>query len=477
MSLKLFVVSSQLTPHGTRLPLGEALGELIPPLGERDVQIEVVLPLHSDVATNKYGLARRLTKLEIDVDGKSADCALYEGRWGPRQARLWFVGHAESYDRPAPHGRHDDDHARFYLLAKAALQLALQSESAPDVILANGWQAGFVPLLARKEAFFAKSKLVFSLDDPRELGCFDSAALESLGVGYEHFNPEGIEFHGQASLLKAGVVLSDRVVLPSVSAVQELQQERYGAGLHGLYAAHKEKLVGILGGMDSQHWDPSGDHRIAASYSADDLSGKDACKSVLQAELGLGRRPSSALLALVGPFTSGSQLEHLMAVEKEWSSRKLQLAFIGSASPEQKKIIEQLKKAGPDRVAHSDEPASEDLLHRVLAGADGLLLPDAYSATGLDLLKALRYGAVPVGHAAGAARDTMVDFDVVSGTGNAFTADDSALALLAAVDRLLASFGSKERWRALQSGAMGDKFCWSMSAERWYSILSQLSDQ
>ncbi|MBW2733393.1 MAG: glycogen/starch synthase [Deltaproteobacteria bacterium] len=474
MPLKLFVVSSQLTPHGTRLPLGETLGELIAPLGERDVQIEVVLPLHSDIDPDKYGLARRLTKLEIDVAGERADCTLYEGRWGPRQARLWFIGHPESFDRETPHARHEDDPARFYLLAKAALQLAQQSESAPNVLLASGWQTGFVPIFARKEAFFSASKIVFSLDDPQELGLFDAAALDQLHIGYDHFSPEGIEFHGQASLLKAGVLFADKVILPSVSAVEDLQQERHGAGLHGLYAAHAKKLVGILGGMDSKQWDPARDHRLTAFYSAEDLSGKDTCKAALQRELDLQRRPTTALLALLGPFSETSQLEHLAAVEKEWLNRKLQLAFIGEAGPEQAAIIERLKNARPDAIAHVNATASEELLHRVLAGADGLLIPDRSQATGLDLLKALRYGAIPVGHAAGAAHDVMVDFDVVSRTGNAFTADDTPASLLAAVDRFLATYESKERWRALQRSILGSPFSWEMTAERWGSVLDSL---
>jgi len=373
-----------------------------------------------------------------------------------------FVDHPESFGREGyyagPEGPYPDNHRRFYLLSRAALAIAEAMGIKADLVHANGWQTGLLPLLLKQGVAPAlqDAPVLFTLHDTTAGGLFEPSILDELALGREHFTPEGIEFHGKVSLLKAGVIYADRVTTLSPTYAREIQSPAFGAGFEGLLAAQRGKLAGIVPGIDHAAWNPAQDHRLEATYTTEDLTGKHECKRVLQAELGLQARPELPLALALGPLDPAISEDLLRQALEGLVPQKLQLGLIGTGG-----LAHQVRDAlaGSDDVSNAVAVRDEldpELTHRALAGADVVLLPRS-AAPGGDVLhlKAQRYGAIPVVRGVGSYRDTVIDFDAKTRTGNGISFSElEGKALLGALNRVVALYRDQETWQALTQNAM-----------------------
>ena len=131
-----------------------------------------------------------------------------------------------------------------------------------------------------------------------------------------------------------------------------------------------------------------------------------------------------------------------------------QFVFLGSGEHRYHEALRHLAAAYPDRVV-AEFAFTDRLEHRLLAGADFLLMPSLYEPCGLTQMRAQRYGAIPIARAVGGLRDSVVDRE----TGFLFE-EYSPAALDAAIQRVLEAYADQRRWRALMRRAMARSFGW-----------------
>ncbi|PID38699.1 MAG: hypothetical protein CSA65_03150 [Proteobacteria bacterium] len=473
--MKLLYLGPELTPFSSGGSTGSLLSELAHAAARAGHEVTVVSPYRTEAAPQKHGLARRLQTVEVSVAHQPRECVLFEGSLRSRGGEVLLL-QQELFDGGAHAGERGDDHQAAFLLAQATLQLLEGRSSLPDVIHCVGWQSGFFPLLLARHPRLSGIPVVFSFDDPAALGLHSAGILEELGIGYDHFTPDGIEFHGQVSLLKAGILFSERVVVPSEAMVAELQTEDGGAGLHGLYNAHADKLVGVLPGLAFDIWSPKAGLHLAAGFDLADCSPKAATKGELQARLGLRRR-GSPLLLCAGPFDEADGVEALLARGDELMASKLQVVFAGVADDTRRAALKRFAAGQRERVAIVGETnVDDDLWHTMLGAADGLLLLRDSADRRLLLPRALRFGAIPIVPASGALAERVADFDPVGRTGNGFCfVEGDVESQLSALRRFaqILDAGSQSA-TALRSNAMQLDVGWGRSwalLERHYHAL------
>src|SRR3989449_10524105 len=93
---------------------------------------------------------------------------------------------------------------------------------------------------------------------------------------------------------------------------------------------------------------------------------------------------------------------------------------------------------------------TDHLEHRLLAGADALLMPSLYEPCGLTQMRAQHYGAVPVARRVGGLTDSIVDG--ITG----FLFDEYAPAALAqAVQRAVDAYADRNAWRRSEERRVG----------------------
>src|SRR5205814_1730580 len=104
---------------------------------------------------------------------------------------------------------------------------------------------------------------------------------------------------GRFRFLTTGILYADAVSTVSVTHAREMTTDEGGMGLAPLLRARAGSFVGIVNGIDAEEWDPARDPRIASRYSAEDPSGKTACREALLKESGLSPSPRGPVLGVV----------------------------------------------------------------------------------------------------------------------------------------------------------------------------------
>ncbi len=179
----------------------------------------------------------------------------------------------------------------------------------PDVIHANDWQTGLVPVFLneayRSKPAYRDVRSLFTIHNIAYQGMYGPEVMKLTGLPGWLLNPAQLEFHGHLNFLKAGVVFADAVNTVSPTYAREITTPDFGCGLDGLLRGVSHKLSGIVNGCDYADWDPSHDRHIAAKYTAATVAAvKAACKADLQKRYGLPQKPDVPVLGMVARLVS-----------------------------------------------------------------------------------------------------------------------------------------------------------------------------
>ncbi len=392
---------------------------------------------------------------------------------------VYFLDVPELFDRDGLYGEGGHDYAdnarRFALLGRGALELARSLRFVPDVVHAHDWQAAMAVIDLRHrlwaDPFFAATGSLLTIHNLGYQGVFPPPVLGELDLDPGLLSIDGLEFHGQVSLLKGGIRYADHVSTVSPTYCREIQTAAFGVGLDGLLLARRQRLHGILNGLDGQHWNPAGDAALPARYTPAALAGKAACKAALQQELALGSDPQMPLAALVTRLDPQKGLDLLLEAWTALLDRGLQLVILGSGDPGYERRLQELAARTPGRVAVSIG-FDDRLARRIYAASDLFLMPSRYEPCGLGQLIALRYGSVPLVHATGGLADTIRDPREERTKANGFSFHTfSVPALLATLDRLLALRSNDPAgWQALIKYGMRQDFSWQRAADDYLEL-------
>lgn len=317
---------------------------------------------------------------------------------------------------------------------------------------------------------------MFTIHNLGYQGIFPEEKLPLTGLSREaFFHPDGLEFWGDISLLKAGIVYSDAVTTVSPTYAKEIQTPEYGVRMEGVLRDRRDFLHGILNGVDYRLWDPATDVHLPAHYSPGKMGGKTLCKQSLMEEMGvytsLKDRP---LLGMISRLDAQKGLDLLVDNLDEVLEPDVGLVVLGSGDERIQEALQETAERHAGRVGLSigfDEP----LAHRIMAGVDIFLIPSRYEPCGLTQMYALKYGTVPVVRATGGLEDTIVPFDPQTGAGNGFKFGPyDSQAFLTAIQEAVNLFEDSESWNKLVRNGMKADFSWDRSAQSYLELYQSI---
>lgn len=152
-----------------------------------------------------------------------------------------------------------------------------------------------------------------------------------LGLPATELTPQGIEFRGKISFMKAGLVHSRKITTVSPAYAREIRTPEFGCGLDEVLRERGDDLTGILNGVDYAVWNPD-DPVSGRSYNLNNIQGKKECKLALQSELGLSPHATGPLFAVVSRLTSQKGMDLLLAALPDFIKAGVQLAVLGTGT-------------------------------------------------------------------------------------------------------------------------------------------------
>lgn len=452
-------------------------------LMRRGVDVKLLMP----------GYPRAYTRIEkpriaakLDTLLGISDATLVEGTFPDTDLPVMLIDSPTLFRRGGGlyqdnQGRDWPDNAlRFAFLSRAGVALAMGETSVdwrPDVVHANDWHAGLLPLMLSLEND-PKPRTVFTTHNMAFQGNFPAEVLPNIGVPSEHFTTAGVEFYGQVSFLKAGLTHADRVTTVSPTYAAEILTPEFGCGMEGILQARGRHFSGILNGIDDALWNPATDPYLVRNYRESDISGKRTCKTALQRELGLPVDADVPVIGFVSRITHQKMADVIVAALPWMAEQGAQIVIVGEGDP----AIESALAATKSRFRNSiaavigyDEP----LAHQLQAASDILLAPARFEPCGLTQLYALRYGTLPVVRRTGGLADTVVDATpatITDRTATGFVFEDADCeSLQSAISRALMLYREPLAWRRLQLQAMAQDFSWDASAAKYADLYTDVT--
>lgn len=475
---RILFVTSEVYPLVKTGGLADVSGSLPHALRELGYDVQLLLPAYPGVlhAARDAGAVREVT---LDIDGFQVQ--VWKSRLADTGVPLWLVDCPPLFNRPGnpyqdANGEDWSDNARrFHLFSRAGAMMALGQAGLdwiPDLVHCNDWQSALIPALMASEP--KRPGTVFTIHNLAYQGLFSRETFQELGLDERFWHFEQLEFYGQLSFIKGGLVFSDRITTVSPGYAREIQTPEYGYGLDGLLRHRQAHLSGILNGIDTRSWDPQTDQHLASHYRADDLRGKVWCRTALCRELGL-EAGSGPILGFIGRLVEQKGVDWLLAVIPPLLERGCRFAVLGSGEARYEAPLKQLARDWPGRFSLTIG-YNEGLAHRITAGCHIFVMPSRFEPCGLNQMYSLHYGTLPLVHGVGGLKDTVFDpqtSSMESANGFCFQAP-GAVALLAAMDRALECLERPRVWRQLQKNAMAGDYSWSRSASHYGDLYQQI---
>ena len=465
-------LAPELSPFARTGGLGEAVASLATYQAASGIPVTVFLPL--------YGLVRERTEVRplgpafvVTVGPRTETARIYEpvAPHLPGTPRVLFVESELYFDRPGLYGDAEGDYpdnARRYALFARAVLIALPRvlPQPPSIVHAHDWQTALFSVYLKTEfmahPYYEGIRAVLSVHNAGYQGHFVEQTMADIGLPAALYNHRQLEWHGRLNLLKGGLVFSDLAITVSPTHAHELRTEKGGFGLDGVFVALRDRLVGIVNGIDQDVWDPTRDPLIPRRYSSENLAGKKRCRIALQRATGLSRW-QAPIFALTARLVTQKGLDLILG-DPGYFAFDAQYVFLGHGDERYEAMLTELAERAPSRIAVKLD-FTDEFEHLLLAGADMCLMPSLYEPCGLTQMRAQRYGTIPVARRTGGLADTIED-GVTGFLFDDYTPADFMRAAMRAVDQ----FRDGEAWEEMMREAMARDFGWERSAARYLTV-------
>lgn len=466
--MRVLLVAAEAAPWAKTGGLGDVVGALPRHLHRLGVEVALALPKYRGLA------GKPRVELRFPWLGKTVRAPVGQSTLPDSSVPVYLVEYPPYFDRAGIYGEQGRDYpdnlARFAFFSQAAVHLGSALGWPPHILHAHDWHTALVPVMAKIISLPVKT--VLTVHNMAYAGWFPPEDWEKLAFPPEVW--ELVRGDGWGCALLGGLRAADFVTTVSPSYAEEILGEDHV--LAEALRARTGTFAGILNGVDCTTWDPAQDGYLAEpwrKYTPGDVEAKRWNKRLLQRELGLVEE-EGPLVGMVARLVEQKGVELVVEAFDRLMALGIELVILGTGEPRFESALQEAVLRHPGRatvlLVHSEAWA-----HRLIAGADVLLVPSRFEPCGLTQLYALRYGTVPIVRSTGGLKDTVRD---CAGTtaGNGFVfAEYTSEALLEAVSRAVRMYRTDPgAWQRVVLRGAAEDHCWDRAARAYKELYHRL---
>jgi starch synthase len=483
--LKICLTSSELTPLAKTGGLADVSSALAVYLHEAGHDVRVLIPFYSRIG--RLGLdieeVAVLADMEVMLGSVSQRFSIFKAVLPGTDLPVYLLYCPELFGRDAIYTEDYDEHLRFVLLSRAAIEMCQQLQFAPDIFHCHDWQTALIPLYLRStyawDRLFADTVSVLTIHNIGYQGMFPAYVLPQLNLtGAEHHLHQDDLKDGVINFLKTGVLYANVITTVSPTYAREIMGEDYGMGLNGNLRDRADTVVGILNGVDYEEWNPETDSLIPANYARGKMQGKKVCKKALMQEMGLDYDDKRPVIGIVSRLVGQKGFDLVQnVVPGLLAQRDFAIVALGSGESRYENFFTWLQHSFPGRAGFY-RGFSNKLAHWIEAGSDMFLMPSLYEPCGLNQMYSLKYGTVPIVRETGGLADSVSQLNPADGSGTGVLFRDyNDVGLRWAINVALDAYAVKPLWRKIIKNGMAEDFSWDRQGELYVDLFRQLSSK
>jgi starch synthase len=479
--LRVALVTPEAAPFARSGELAEFCAALPRYLASQGIMVSLILPKYSTPQIASLGAAAVGPELAVPLNGERVKASVFRAE--QRGHEIYLIDNPKYFLREniygTPTGNYLDNDERFVFFSRAALEFLRRGRPPIDVLHCHNWPTALIPVFLRShyrdDPVLKSVASVLTLHNTAFQGEFPAESLALTELSWNFFDPRQISLNGKLNFLQAGAVYADLINTVSLAFEKELLSRRRGSELGGILRKRRKYFTSVRNGIDRADWDPETDPYIAASFGPGRLEGKEKCKRDLLDEAGFSLFPGRPVIAFVAHLSPTKGADILVQSLDRIVGLGTGVIICGEGEERYKKEFAAAARRFPGRIVFRFE-SNPVLVHKIIAGADILLIPSLSEPSGLNLFAAFRYGTVPIARATGGLKETIRQVNLRTGSGNGFVFQDyTAGSLVRAIKQAVAFYcGKPALWRKIMEEGLRQEYSWEETA-RGYAKLYHLA--
>jgi len=471
--LKVLMLAAEIVPFVKVGGLADVVGALPKALQALGHDVRLIMPRYKQVDLERFQLTTIIEDLPVSMGSYQVHVTVCKGIIGD-DIPVYMIDAPRYFERENIYG-YTDDGERFILFCRAALEVARSLNWSPDIVHCNDWHTGIVPnwmhTVYRDDPFFSHTATVYTIHNLAYQGIFGYRILEVAGVAANGFvYPQIEELANVVDIMGRGILFADAITTVSERYAQEILTPTFGERLDHMLRARRDRLFGILNGVDYQDINPSSDHRIHTPFDIPTLDIRAENKIALQEQAHFPVRADVPLLAMISRLADQKGFDLIAQIVQPLLAQGVQFVVLGIGDQRYHELFQSLAAQYPEQVAIF-LTFNTELAQRIYAGSDMFLMPSRFEPCGISQMIAMRYGSVPIVRSVGGLADTVQEYSPHTGEGNGFTFKNyDPWELFAAIVRALEVYRFNDIWRTLQQRGMRADHSWHTSAIRYVEV-------